>query len=124
MLPWPKDSELEGTAELYLRWWNLAIIAAMIILPLALALAFDSWWIKIPCWLFSLSAYVSCLRVQGPCIMALAVGSLPWYIILEWDAAPNWLSIIAVVIASIEISYIRHRMRFIAEMREKNGILR
>ncbi len=123
MFPWPENYEQEGSAEIYLRWWNLAIIAAMMIVPLALALVFDSWWIKIACWLFSLAAYVSYLRFQGPCVTATAVGALPWYIILEWDAAPNWLSIIAVIIATIEISYIRHRMRRIAEFRKKEGLL-
>lgn len=123
MLKWPKASELEGTVEIHLRWWNLAIIAAMIIVPLALALAFDSWWIKIPCWLFSLAAYVSCLRVQGPCVMATAVGALPWYILLEWNFAPSWLMLVAAVITLIEISYIRHRMHIIADFRTKEGVL-
>lgn len=122
-MKWSKDSELEGSAEIYLHWWNLAIIAAMIILPLLLALAFDSWWIKIPCWLFSLAAYVSYLRVQGPCVMATAVGALPWYIFLEWDTAPNWLMLLAAVITLVEISYVRHRMRLIAEFREREHIL-
>ncbi len=122
MLKWPKTAELEGTGEIFLHWWNLAIIAVVMIAPLALALAFDSWWIKVLCWLFSLAAYVSYLRVQGPCVMATAVGALPWYVLLEWDAAPSWLMLLAAVITLVEISFIRHRMRHIASFRERGNI--
>lgn len=118
---WSEDIEIEGTGEIYLHWKNLAIIAVVIILPLIIALFFESFIIKAFCWGLCLSAYVSYLRVQGPCVMAIIVGSLPWYVFFEWKALPWWLAIIAAIISLIEISYIRHRMRGIERIREKEN---
>ena len=91
--------------------------------PLFGALLFSSLIVKVGCWAISLLMYISFLRVQGPCVMALAVGSLPLSVFFEWDSSPDWLAYVAAAIAVIEISYIRHRMRIIAKIREKEDIL-
>jgi len=123
MTIWPRPEGLEGRAEIYLQWKNLIAIAMMILLPLIIALFLKPLVGKIICWAISFLVYVSCLPIQGPCVTALAVGALPWYIYIEWESSPIWLFIIAIIVSLIEISYIRHRMRFIREMREKEGIL-
>jgi len=120
---WPKVTELEGRGEIFLHWHNLAAITLVIVIPLIVALFFDSLWVKIICWAISLLAYMSYLPVQGPCVQAVAVSILPWYVLFEWRSAPKWLAIIAALISLIEISYVRHRMRAIKEMRKKEGIL-
>jgi len=120
---WPESEGVEGRAEIYLQWKQLAMIALMILLPLIIALFFKSLIIKIICWGIFLLAYTSSLRFQGPCATALAVGAVPWYIYLELDFSPIWLLIVAIIITSIEISYIRHRMRHIKMLREKEGII-
>ncbi len=120
---WPEDIKIEGRGEIYLRWKNLAIISLVLILPLIIALFFESFVIKVFCWGLCLSAYVSYLRVQGPCVMAIMVGVIPWYIFFEWQSLPKWMAIIAIIISLIEISYIRHRMRKIELIREKENIL-
>ncbi len=120
---WPKEIELEGKSEIYLHWKNLAMIAFVMTLPLIIALFFESLIIKIFCWGFCLLAYISYIRVQGPCVMAIMVGIIPWYIFFEWTASPQWLAVIAAIISLIEISYIRHRMRQIEQLRRKENIL-
>lgn len=120
---WPEDIELEGKGEIYLHWKNLAMIAFVMILPLVIALFFESFIIKVFCWGFCLIVYISYLRVQGPCVTAIIVGTLPWYVFFEWKALPKWLAIIATIISLIEISYIRNRMRRIKQIREKENIL-
>jgi hypothetical protein len=122
MTIWPKPKRLEGRAEIYLRWKNLAIIAIVMLLPLIIALFFNSLVVKIICWVISLLAYISFLRFQGPCIMAIAIGAVPWYIYFELEFSPIWFLIVVFVVSLIEISYIQNRMRFIKEMREKEGI--
>jgi len=99
------------------------MIAFVIILPLVIALFFESIIIKIFCWGFCLLAYTSYLRVQGPCVTAIMVGILPWYVFFEWKALPQWLAVIASIISLIEISYIRSRMRRIEQLRREENIL-
>jgi hypothetical protein len=123
MVMWPKEIEVEGRGEIYLHWKNLAMIALMMIMPLIIALFFKSFVIKGICWLFSLLVYISCLPVQGPCVMAVAVAALPWYIFLEWKAIPRWLAIIAAIISLVEIIYIWHRMRGIEKIRKEQNML-
>ena len=120
---WPEDIKIEGKGEIYLHWKNLAMIAFVIILPLVIALFFESIIIKIFCWGFCLLAYTSYLRVQGPCVTAIMVGILPWYVFFEWKALPQWLAVIASIISLIEISYIRSRMRRIEQLRREENIL-
>jgi len=120
---WLEEIELEGKGEIYLHWKNLAMIAFVMILPLIIALFFESFVVKAFCWGFCLLAYMSYLRVQGPCVMAIIVGSLPWYVFFEWEALPRWLGIIAAIISLIEISYIRNRMRGIERIRKRENIL-
>jgi len=120
---WPEEVEIEGTAEIYLRWKNLAMIAFVMIAPLLVALLFESFVVKIICWGFCVLAYVSYLPVQGPCVQAIIVGALPWYVFLEWSDSPTWLAIIAAIVSLIELSYIRHRMHGIEQERTKAGIL-
>ncbi|MBI3872685.1 MAG: hypothetical protein HY304_06385 [candidate division Zixibacteria bacterium] len=98
-------------------------MALMIVAPLFAALFFNSFVVKAICWAVSLLAYVNFLRLLGPCVMAVAVGILPLYVFFEWNSAPNWLAYIAGAISLLEASYIRQRMRFIATIREKEGIL-
>jgi len=119
---WPEEVKLEGKAEIYLHWKNLAIIALVMIAPLIIALFFESFVIEAFCWGLSLLAYISYVRVQGPCVTAIAVGALPWYVFFEWKALPKWLAIAAAIISLIEISYIRHRMRGIEQMRKKQNL--
>ncbi len=119
---WPKDIKLEGRGEIYLHWKNLAIIALVMIVPLIIALLFESFVIKVFCWGISLFAYMTYLPVQGPCVTAIAVGALPWYVFFEWKASPKWLVITATIVSLIEISYIRHRMRGIEQMRKKENL--
>lgn len=123
MTIWHKPDKLESRGEIYLQWKNPAIIAVIVVLPLIVALLFKSLVVKIICWTFSLLAYASYLRVQGPCVMAIAIAALPWYIYLELESLPRWLAIVAILISVVEVSYIRHRMRFIKEMREKEDII-
>jgi hypothetical protein len=99
------------------------MITLMVLVPLAVALFLESIVMKIICWGILVLIYMSCLPVQGPCVMAIAVGVLPWYVFFEWKASPPWLAIVAGCITLIEVSYIVNRMRFIREMREKEGIL-
>ena len=120
---WPEEIELEGTGEFFLTWKNLAMIAFWMILPLIIALFFESFAIKAFCWGFCLLAYISNLRVQGPCVMAIMVGSLPWYVFFEWKTSPQWVAVIAAIISLIEISYIRSRMHNIEQIRKKENIL-
>ena len=120
---WPQDIKIEGKGEIYLYWKNLAVIASVMIAPLLIALFFESFIIKAICWGVVLLAYMSYLPVQGPCVTAIIVASLSWYILFEWKALPKWLVIIAAIITLIEISYIRHRMRGIEQIREKEDIL-
>ena len=77
---WSEDIKIEGKGEIYLHWKNLAMIAFVMILPLIIALFFESFIIKAFCWGGCLLAYVSYLRVQGPCVTAIIVGSLSWYV--------------------------------------------
>jgi hypothetical protein len=119
---WPEDVKLDGSAEIYLHWKNLGIPALAMIVPLVIALFFESFVIKIICWGLFLSAYISYLRVYGSCVMAIAVGALPWYIFLEWKALPRWLAIITTIILLIEISYIRHQMHGIEQIRKKENL--
>ena len=119
---WPEEVKLEGKAEIYLHWKNLAIIALVMIAPLIIALLFESFVIEAFCWGLSLLAYISYVRVQGPCVTAIAVGALPWYVFFEWKALPRWLAIIAAIITLIEISYIRHRMHGIERIRKKENL--
>jgi hypothetical protein len=123
MTIWPKPEGLEGKAEIYLKWKNLFMIAIVILLPLVIALFLESLILKIICWVISLIMYIIYLRFQGPCITALAVGALPWYIYFEWETSPRWLFAIAVIVSLLEISYIRHRMALIKEIREKENIV-
>lgn len=67
--------------------------------------------------------YLSLLPFQGPCITALAVILLPWYIFIDWGQSIKWLLFIVIAITLIESSYIWNRMRVIKEFREKEGIL-
>jgi len=120
---WPEPEGLEGRGEIYLQWKTLGIIAFVILIPLIIALLVDSLIIKIICGAFSLLSYMSYLRVQGPCVMAIAVIILPWYIYLEWQSAPKVLLAVPIIISLIEISFIRHRMRYISEMRKKEDII-
>jgi hypothetical protein len=120
---WSEDIKIEGKGEIYLHWKNLAMIAFVMILPLIIALFLESFIIKAFCWVGCLIAYVSYLRVQGSCVTAIIVGSLPWYVFFEWKALPWWLAIIAAIISLIEISYMRNRMRGIERIREKENIL-
>jgi hypothetical protein len=122
LVMWPEDVKLEGRGEIYLHWKNLALIALVIILPLIIALFFESFVIKVFCWGFSFLAYMIYLPVQGPCVTAIAVGALPWYVFFEWKALPRWLAIIATIITLIEISYIRHRMHGIERIRKKENL--
>jgi len=119
---WPEDIKLDGRTEIYLYWKNLAMIALVMLSPLTIALFIESFVIKIVLWGFSLLAYRSFLRVWGSCVMAIAVGSLPWYVFFEWKALPRWLAVIATIITLIEISYIRHQMRGIEQIRRKENI--
>jgi len=121
LVKWPEEIEIEGKGEIYLRWKNLAIIALVIILPLIFSLFFDSLIIKAFCWGFCFLSYMSYLRVQGPCVTAIIVGALPWYIFFEWETLPRWLVVIAAIISLIEISYIRSRMRRIGQLRRIPG---
>ena len=120
---WSEEIKIEGKGEIYLHWKNLAMIAFVMISPLIFALFFDSFIIKAFCWGFCVLAYMSYFRVQGPCVTAIIVGSLPWYIFFEWKALPRWLAVIAAIISLIEISYIWSRMRRIEQLREKENIL-
>jgi hypothetical protein len=120
---WPKEIELEGTGEIYLHWKNLAILSCMIILPLVIALFFESFIVKGICWGFCFLVYMSCIRVQGPCVMAIMVGLLPWYVFFEWKASPQWVAVIAAIISLIEVSYIRSRMHRIEQIRKKENTL-
>ena len=123
LVMWSEDIKLEGRGEIYLHWKNLAIIALMMIVPLIIGLLFESFVIKVFCWGVCFLVYMICLRVQGPCVTAIAVGTLPWYVYFEWKALPRWLAIIVGIITLIEISYIRHRMRRIELIRKKENIL-
>ena len=120
---WPAEKSLEKRGEIYLRWKNLAMITLMMSCPLLIALLFESWFAKVICWLVSLSAYVSYLRVQGPCVMAAAVSIVSWYVYFEWGWVPKWSIIIPVAISLIELSYVRHRMAFIEQVREQEGVI-
>jgi len=119
---WSKPRELEGRAEIYLSWKTLNTIIIVLLAPLIIAFFFDSIVVKIICWTISFSAYLSYFRMQGPCITAIAVTILPWYLFFELESLHEWLGIIAIIISIIEISYIRHRMRCIKEFREKENI--
>lgn len=123
LLPWPKESTLEGKAEIYIDWKNLAGTALVMLVPLIIALLFQSLIIKIVCWAFFLLLYITYLHSWGPCVMAVAVGVLPWYVFFEWKSSPTWLAIIAAIITLIEISYIRHRMGFLNDLRKKENII-
>jgi hypothetical protein len=120
---WKSTGELEGRAEIYLRWPNLLNIALMMTVPLVVALFFSSFIVKCLCWIIALSVYMNCLRIRGSCVMAVAVAILPWYIFFEWNSAPIWGALIAGAIALVEISYIKDRMQFIAAKRDEEGIL-
>ncbi len=120
---WTGNIEIEGKGEIYLHWKNLAMIAAVMIVPFIIALVFDSFVTKVICWAICIFAYMSYLPVQGPCVTAIFVGALPWYVFLEWEQLPGWLAIIAAVISLIEISYIWHRMRGIEQIRKIEGVL-
>ena len=123
LLPWPKENKLEGKTEIYLGWKNLAGTALAMLVPLIIALLFQSLIIKVVCWSFFFLLYITYLRSWGPCVMAIAVGVLPWYVFFEWKSSPTWLAIIAVIITLIEISYIRHRMGFLDDLRKKENII-
>ena len=124
MIKWEMDeAKLEGRAEIYLEWKNLIIISTTFIIAFVIALFFNSIFIKAICWFFVFLGYVSTLRVQGPCIMAIAVILLPWYVFIEIDMIPYWLIIIPILITIIEIDYIIFRMKFIKKIREKEGII-
>ena len=120
---WPEKIELEGKGEIYLHWKNLLMIAFVMILPLVVALFFESFVVKAFCWGFCLLAYMSYLRVQGPFVTAIMVGILPWYIFFECEALPLWLAVIAAIISLIEISYIWNRMQKIKQLRKKENII-
>jgi len=122
LLPWPKENKLEGKAEIYLGWENLAGIALVMLVPLIIALLFQSLIIKVVCWTFFLLVYIMYLRSWGPCVMAVAASVIPWYVFFEWKSSPTWLAIIAAIITLIEISYIRHRMGFLDDLRKKENI--
>ena len=119
---WQEDIKLEGRGEVYLHWKSLALIALVMISPLIIALLFESFVIKVLCWGFCFLAYIIYLPVQGPCITAMAVGALPWYVFFEWKALPRWLAIVAAIVTLLEISYIRHRMHGIERIREKEDV--
>ena len=123
MIPWPKELRVEGRCEVYLHWKNLAMTTLVISVPLAIALFFESLIMKCVCWAFCLLAYITFLPTWGPCVTALAVSVLPWYVFFEWKSAPAWLAIIAAITTLIEISYIRHRMRFLDDLRKKENII-
>ena len=120
---WPEPANLEGRAEIYLRWKNLAMIAMVMLVPLLVALFFASLIVKSVCWVFALLAYMSYKPVQGPCVLASAIAILPWYVYFEWSSSPKWVAALAAVISLIEYSYIRHRMKFITGVRKKEGVL-
>jgi hypothetical protein len=120
---WPIKKQIEGKAEIFLRWRNLFIILLMIALPLIVALLAKSIIIKIILGAISALLYIIFMPVQGPCITALLIMILPWYLYFELEFLPRWLYIIAIIISLIEIDYIRNRMRFLQETRKKEGIL-
>ena len=123
VVAWPEEKKLEGRAEIYLQWKNLAMITFVMSCPLLIALFFESWIVKIICYIVSLSAYVSYLRVQGPCVMAAAVSIISWYVYFEWNWVPGWSIVIPIVISLVEFSYARHRMSFIEAERSKEGVI-
>lgn len=123
MIKWKMEENLEGRAEIYLEWKNIIIISATFIIIFTIALFIDSIFIKAICWFCVFWAYISALRIFGPCIMAIAVILLPWYIFIEIDMIPYWLIIIPILITNIEIDYIIFRMKFIKKIREKEGII-
>lgn len=119
---WSEDIKLDGRAEIYLHWKNLAMIAFAMLSPLTIALFIKSLVIKIVLWGFSFLAYISFLPVWGSCVMAIAVGALPWYFFFEWKALPRWLAIIPIIITLIEVSYVLHQMRGIEQIRKKESL--
>ncbi len=119
MSVWGKADEIEGVREIHLTWALLAWLILKILGPLFAALYFSSFTVKSACRFISFLSYVRNLPIYGPCITALAVIGLPWYIFFEWDASPDWLVFIPILIGSIELSYIRHRMRFVSRTREE-----
>ncbi|HER00122.1 MAG TPA: hypothetical protein ENO22_12355 [candidate division Zixibacteria bacterium] len=122
MQPRKDECELEGSAEIHLTWMPLFRIAVMMVFPLAIALLFDSIWIKIICWFVFLGMFKSLVSAWGSCVLALAVGILPMYVFVEWDSAPDWLAYIAATILIIEMIYIHRRLKIIAELRKRHGI--
>lgn len=62
---WPEDVKLDGRAEIYLHWKNLGILALVMLVPLVVALFFESFVIKIICWGLFLSAGVPHSTVVG-----------------------------------------------------------
>ena len=119
---WPDNSVIEGTAEPYLRWRNLAMILVMFLTPLAVAIAVKSYLIKAICWGLFLLTNAALLKRNGPCITALFVTVVSWYLYLQWFVSKEWLIILPVVISLIELSYLRHRMSFISRYREDQDI--
>lgn len=94
-------------------------MSLVMLVPMIVALFFKSFIIKVVCWMIFILGYIIYLPVYGPCVMAIAVAVLPWYVFFEWKSSPEWLAIIATIISLIEISYIRHRMHFIEQIRKK-----
>lgn len=122
MLQWPKTGAMEGRAEIYLRWPALFTFVLTLAAPLCVALLIESLIWQIILWLVALGIYLSSLPTWGPCVTAIGVSILPVYVYLEWNNAPTWLAVVAALIVVIEASYIRNRMRIIADTREREGV--
>lgn len=128
MIRWSKygEDKLEGKAEIFLHWKNLVKVVLVMVWPLILALFFRSWILKVVCWGVFILTNIVCLPIWGPFVTAIAVTILPWYVLFEWKPSRDWLAdllaLIAIIVTVIEISYIRHRMRQIEQIRRKENL--
>ena len=87
--------------------WRLA---AIVTLPLAIALVVEHVGVAVLCWSVLALLFVPLVRGWGYTSLAVMTAVLPVYVYLELDQPPVWLAFIAGFLSLVQILWLRYRL--------------
>jgi hypothetical protein len=123
-MPMSLNPEELAARELRLSGRSALRLAAVVAVPLALALAFEHPVIVVGCLVVAGLLFFPLLKGWGYTTMAIYMALVPLYAALDYESAPIWLVGLAGVAALGQFAYVRHRLRQIHLLRQEMGLSR
>lgn len=106
-----------ATRELRLDGPGVWRLAAIVTLPLAIALVVEHVGVAVLCWSVLALLFVPLVRGWGHTSLAVMTAVVPVYVYLELDQPPVWLAFVAGFLSLVQILWLRYRLAQIRLLR-------